>query len=98
MVLPLRFDSEKVFVVFPAQTYVTCACEFESNRYKRIIKSSRRFFKHKKGKDKCYLSVNDFLPEKEHTMKKKRKKSLESPLGSELPVTHHAVLRVYRFL
>ena len=40
MVLSQRFDSEKV--VLTSQTHVTC--EFESNRYKRMIKSSTRFF------------------------------------------------------
>jgi len=59
--------------------------EFESNRYKQMIKSSRRFFKHKKRKDKRYLSVNDVLKEKEETSKKKKKKNLESPLGFKLP-------------
>ena len=42
------------------------------------IKSSRRVFKHKKGKDKRYLSVNDFLTEKEKPMKKKRKNNQKS--------------------
>jgi len=40
---------------------------------KKMIKSSRRFFKQKKQKDKRYPLVNGFLTEKEKTMKKKGK-------------------------
>jgi len=38
-----------------------------------MIKGSRRFFEHKKRKDKCYLSVTGFLTEKENNEEEKEK-------------------------